>query len=74
MEFWEELDQVENNQELDDLHSKNQKIIQETVKKMSESFKNKDYKEAEKLTVELKYWYSLRDQILNKELNSSRKN
>lgn len=67
MEFWEELDEVESEEELEVLSFKIQSVIQETVQKISKGFKDKDYRTLVNLTVELKYWYSLRDQILNKE-------
>lgn len=67
MEYWEELDEVESEEELEILRIKVQTVIQEIVQKISRGFKDKDYGTLQKLIVELKYWYSLRDQILNKE-------
>ena len=66
MEYWEELDEVQDSKELEELLEKVQGFIKETVVGISKAFKQKNYSLVEKKTVELKYWYSLRDQILNR--------
>jgi molecular chaperone HscB len=66
MGYWEELDEVKEDKELEELLEKVYRMIKDTVEGISRAFKNKDYPQVEKKTVELKYWYSLRDQILNR--------
>lgn len=66
MEYWEELDDVQDSKELEELLEKVQGFIKDTILGISKAFKEKDYPQVEKKTVELKYWYSLRDQILNR--------
>lgn len=39
--------------------------IKGTVQRISEAFERKDYETAKRATMELKYYYSLRDHILN---------
>ena len=73
MEVWEELDSVETLQEFEKLQEKIQNSIKETVQGISRNFKIKNYQKVQKLTIELKYWYSIRDQVLNMELEKSQK-
>ena len=66
MEYWEELDEVQDSKELDALLENVQGFIKDTIVGISNAFREKNYPQVEKKTVELKYWYSLRDQILNR--------
>ncbi|KAI9484051.1 MAG: Co-chaperone HscB, C-terminal oligomerization domain-containing protein [Benjaminiella poitrasii] len=64
MEFREELEEVENEKDIVPLKERNDGKHQEIIQKLKDAFDKEDYSLAKDLAIELQYWTSIQNAIL----------